>query len=107
MPTIDFGEINDVVHGPVRLATLAFLSTAGSVELQELRRRLRVTDGNLALHVRKLENAGYIVTEKRGAGRASVTRVTLSDAGRDAFVRYLETMARLVEESRAMMDRNA
>jgi DNA-binding MarR family transcriptional regulator len=82
----DVRQIDEVVHGPVRLGTLAYLSTAGTVEFQELKRRLGTTDGNLAAHLRKLERAGYVAIDKEGAGRASITRVSLTPAGRRAVL---------------------
>jgi DNA-binding MarR family transcriptional regulator len=100
MTSSHFSELDEIVHGPVRLGTLAYLSTAGSIELQELKRRLGVTDGNLATHIRKLEKATYIVVEKRGAGRASVTRITLTAAGRKAFSQYCETLNALLRDVR-------
>ena len=76
-------------------------SENSSHELQELKRRLGVTDGNLASHIQTLETASYIVLEKRGAGRASVTRISLTYAGREALIRYLDIMERLAHEVRA------
>ncbi len=96
----DFRDIDEVVHGAVRLGAMAFLSTAGSVEFQELKRRLQVSDGNLSVHLKKLEDAGYITVTKRGAGRASLTRIMLTKAGRAAFSGYLEAMAGLAREVR-------
>ena len=96
----DVKQIDEVVHGPVRLGTLAYLSTAGSVEFQELKRRLATTDGNLATHLRRLDNAGYIAIDKQGTGRGSVTRITLTPAGRRAFLAYLDTMTNLANEIR-------
>lgn len=95
----DVNEIDEVVHGPARLGTLAYLSTAGTVEFRELRRRLGLTDGNLAAHLRKLESAGYVKLDKRGAGRGSVTRVSLTVEGRRAFLDYLDRMQRFIAEA--------
>lgn len=101
MTPFQLSEIDDVVHGLVRLGTLAYLSTAKTVEFRELQRRLQVTDGNLSVHLKKLETAGYIAVEKHGAGRASVTRILLTTAGRKAFARYLDSMDKLVHEARS------
>jgi len=100
MTSFDPAEVDDVIHGLVRLGTLAYLSTAKTVEFRELRRRLHVTDGNLSVHLKKLETAGYIAMEKRGAGRGSVTRIVLTAAGRKAFARYVDSMDKLVREVR-------
>lgn len=97
----DVNKLDEVVHGRARLGTLAYLSTAGSVEFTELKRRLGTTDGNLAAHLRKLEEARYVTIEKTGAGRGSVTRVSLTKAGRQAFLGYLDTMMKLAQQVRS------
>ena len=96
----ELGPLDEVVHSPVRLRALAYLSTAGGTGFPELRRRLDTTDGNLAKHLRKLADAGYVTVDKRGTGRASTTRVTLTATGRDAFLAYLDTMTRLANRIR-------
>ena len=96
----ELGPLDEVVHSPVRLRVLAYLSTAGRTGFPELRRRLDTTDGNLAGHLRRLADAGYVTVDKRGTGRASITRVTLTTAGRDAFLAYLDTMTRLANRIR-------
>jgi DNA-binding MarR family transcriptional regulator len=95
---IDVTQIDEIVHGPMRLGALAYLSTAGTVGFPELRRRLGTSDGNLATHLRKLAAVGYVAIDKQGTGRASVTRVTLTDTGRRAFLAYLDTMTRLIRD---------
>jgi DNA-binding MarR family transcriptional regulator len=100
MTSFQPAEIDDVVHGVIRLGTLAYLSTAKTVEFRELQRRLQVTDGNLSTHLKKLETAGYITLERRGAGRASVTRIVLTSTGRKAFTRYVDRMEKLIQQVR-------
>lgn len=96
----DIAQIDEVVHGTVRLGALAYLSTAGTTGFPELKRRLGTTDGNLTTHLRKLADAGYVTIDKHGSGRASVTRVTITPAGRQAFLAYLDTMTRLARHVR-------
>ena len=92
--------LDEVVHGRVRLGVMAFLSTAGEAEFAGLRDRLQLTDGNLSVHLRKLEEAGYVRIDKRFIGKKPNTRVVLTDEGRAAFRRYLESMAALVDGAR-------
>jgi DNA-binding MarR family transcriptional regulator len=94
----DITQLNEIVHGPVRLGVLAYLSTAGTAGFPELKRRLHTTDGNLTTHLRKLNDAGYVSIDKQGSGRASLTRVTLTSSGRQAFLAYLDTMTRLARQ---------
>ena len=61
----------------------------------------QVTDGNLATHLRKLEDAGYVGVEKGFVGRKPLTRIHMTAAGRDAFVSYLDAIGKLVNEERA------
>lgn len=94
----DITQLDEIVHGPVRLGVLAYLSTAGAAAFPELKRQLHTTDGNLTTHLRKLSDAGYVSVDRQGSGRASITRVTLTAAGRQAFLAYLDTMTRLARQ---------
>jgi DNA-binding HxlR family transcriptional regulator len=89
-------DIDEVIHGRVRLGIMAYLSSAGAAEFNELKRRLQVSDGNLSVHLRKLEEAGYVAVEKSFVGRKPLTRISLADAGRTAFVAYLDAIGKLV-----------
>ena len=91
-PPLDYRQIDDVIHGRVRLAVMAYLSGAGEAEFGELREKTGVTDGNLSVHLRKLEEAGYVAIDKRFEGKRPVTRATLTGAGRDAWIAYLDSM---------------
>lgn len=92
----DIERIDEVIHGRLRLGVMAYLSTAGSGDFNELKAKLQATDGNLSAHLRKLEDAGYVTIEKTFVGKKPLTRVIITDAGRTAFVAYLDAMASLV-----------
>ncbi len=96
MSAIDLEGIDEVIHGRLRLGVMAFLSGAGSSEFTTLRARLNATDGNLSVHLRKLEDAGYVRLEKSFVGRKPLTRVLLTDEGRAAYDRYLTALGELV-----------
>jgi DNA-binding MarR family transcriptional regulator len=96
----DIAGLDEVIHGRLRLGIMAYLSGAEVAEFGELKTRLQATDGNLSVHLRKLEEAGYVAIDKSFVGRKPLTRVALTPAGRDAFVRYLDAMAKLVGVSR-------
>ena len=91
-------DIDEVIHGRVRLGIMAYLSGAETADFNELKARLQVTDGNLSVHLRKLEDAGFVEVLKSFQGRRPLTRARLTDPGRKAFVDYLDAMARLVEQ---------
>jgi len=94
----DIARIDDVIHGRVRLGIMAFLSGADSANFNEMKARLQTTDGNLSVHLRKLEEAGFVRIDKRFEGRKPLTEARMTEAGRTAFVAYLDAMARLVRD---------
>lgn len=97
MDDFEIDHIDEVIHGRVRLGVMAFLSGAEVADFNALKARLSVTDGNLSVHLRKLEGAGYVVIEKSFVGRKPLTRIVLTDSGRTAFGLYLDAISKLVE----------
>ena len=91
-PGFDHRAIDEVIHGPVRLAIMAYLSGAGRASFTELKGRTGVTDGNLSAHLRKLEEADYVRIDKSFAKRKPLTTVVLNEKGRSAWIAYLERM---------------
>lgn len=93
----DIARVDEVIHGRIRLGVMAYLSGAGgTADFGELRSRLGTTDGNLSVHLTKLEEAGYVRIEKTYAGKKPLTRAHLTDAGREAFSRYLDAIGALL-----------
>ncbi|WP_213269789.1 transcriptional regulator [Hyphomonas sp.] len=88
----DHNDIDDVIHGRLRLGVMAYLSTASPAVFGELRDKVGATDGNLSTHLKKLEEAGYVTQEKRFVGKKPQTRVFLTDAGRKAWLAWLARM---------------
>jgi len=95
----DIGRIDDVIHGRVRLGIMAVLSGVETADFGTLKTRLQTTDGNLSVHLRKLEEAGFVAVTKRFVGRKPLTEAGMTDAGRHAFVAYLDAMASLVRRA--------
>lgn len=98
-PKFDISGLDDVIHGRVRLGIVAYLASAEVADFTELKTLLEVTQGNLSIHLRKLEEAGYVAIDKSFVGRKPLTRVRLTDAGRAAFSNYLKAMGQLVEQA--------
>jgi DNA-binding MarR family transcriptional regulator len=96
MTSFEISEIDEVIHGRLRLGIMAYLINAEVADFNELKAALQSTQGNLSVHLRKLEEAGYVEIEKSFAGRKPLTQVRLSTSGKVAFAAYLETMAKLV-----------
>lgn len=100
-PEFDYREINDVIHGRVRLAVMAYLSGAGSAEFNELKAKIGGTDGNLSVHLRKLEDAGYVRVQKTFVNRKPLTLCHLSKKGRAAWIAYITQMDELMRPKAA------
>lgn len=88
----DHNDIDDVIHGRLRLGVMAYLSTVSPAIFGELRDKVGATDGNLSTHLKKLEEAGYVKQEKRFVGRKPQTRIHLTPAGRTAWLAWLARM---------------
>ncbi len=93
----DPGGLDDVIHGRVRLAAMAFIAGAGEADFVSLKRALNVTDGNLSVHLRKLEDTGYLTVEKTFANRRPHSSYRLTDAGRAAWAAYLDRLRALLD----------
>jgi DNA-binding MarR family transcriptional regulator len=93
---IDLEKLNDVIHGRLRLGVMAYLADAEVADFTELKTALDATQGNLSVHLRKLEDAGYVAVDKSFLGRKPLTRIRITAAGRRAFGAYLNALGALV-----------
>ena len=87
--------IDRVVHEPVRLRALTLLSGVEAAEFSFLLKVLGLTNGNLSVHMRKLEEAGYVSVAKEFAGRVPRTTYAITGPGREALRGYWEAMEQL------------
>lgn len=95
-----FEKLEPAIHTKARLAIVSVLAANNSSSFTELRDGLRLTDGNLAAHLRALEDAGLIRMHKTGNPNKPTTVVSLTAAGRSAFTRYLEGLEHIVKRHR-------
>lgn len=93
----DHNDIDDVIHGRLRLGVMAYLSAASPAIFGELRDKVGATDGNLSTHLKKLEEAGYVAQEKRFVGKKPQTRVFLTDKGRKAWIAWIQRMEAIMK----------
>jgi DNA-binding MarR family transcriptional regulator len=92
-------ELDPLIHVPARLrivATLAALPGGDTLSFTRLQEMIGLTPGNLITHLRKLEDAGYLSTEKTGNGQASRTSVELTTRGRRALEDYTSALRDLL-----------
>jgi DNA-binding MarR family transcriptional regulator len=93
-------KLDRLIHERLRLGILSALSVNDSLTFNELKKLLDTTDGNLSVHARKLEEAGYVACSKSFAGRMPRTDYRLTAAGRRALERYLDHMEALIQAMR-------
>ena len=94
----EVGDIDRLIHEPVRLLVLAHLYVVESADFLFLMNQLGLTFGNLSSHMSKLEEAGYISVEKEFVDKKPLTRLSLTDSGRAAFDDYKARMRHLFIE---------
>ena len=94
-------EIDDLIHQRVRLGIMSALAATDRMSFNDLKELLETTDGNLSVHARKLEEAGYVECHKRFVARVPLTEYRLTPEGRTAFERYIQRMETLFNLSRS------
>jgi DNA-binding transcriptional ArsR family regulator len=92
--------LDRVIHERMRLGIVSALAANDALTFTELRSLLQTTDGNLSVHARKLEDAGYVTCTKGFEGRVPRTEFQLTTAGRRALARYLDHMEALIRAAR-------
>jgi DNA-binding HxlR family transcriptional regulator len=93
--------LDRLIHERLRLGIVSALAVNAQLTFNELKRLLRTTDGNLSVHARKLEEAGYIDCDKTFDGRMPRTEYRLTAAGRRAFDKYLAHMDAIIKAARS------
>jgi len=93
-------EFDPLVHERMRLGIISALASNESLSFNDLKRLLKTTDGNLSVHARKLEEAGYVLCNKGFEGRIPRSDYRLTARGRRALDRYLQQMEELIRRTR-------
>ena len=90
------GELDKVIHERMRLGIISALAANEKLSFTDLKNLLNTTDGNISVHARKLEDAGYLECLKSFNGRVPLTEYRITEAGRAALNRYLNHMEALI-----------
>jgi len=93
-------ELDPVIHERVRLGIISALAVNDELSFNDLKKLLEITDGNLSVHARKLEDAGYLKCSKSFVGRQPRTEFRLTLAGRRALDGYLQQMESVIRSAR-------
>jgi DNA-binding MarR family transcriptional regulator len=89
-------ELDKLIHERLRLGIISALAANDSMSFGDLKNLLQTTDGNVSVHARKLEEAGYLTCEKSFKGRVPLTEYRITSEGREALNRYLNHMEALI-----------
>ena len=93
-------DLDRLIHERMRLGVVSALAVNQTLSFNELKKLMKTTDGNLSIHARKLEDAGYIKCTKSFDGRIPKTEYALTAPGRRALERYLNHMESLIKQTR-------
>lgn len=94
------GLLDDVIHQRVRLGIMAVLAEADEAEFTFLKQQLDLTDGNLNRHLQVLEDARYVSRRRRKQAGRPKTWIRATKAGRSALNEHLETLQRLIDQTK-------
>jgi DNA-binding transcriptional ArsR family regulator len=93
-------SLDRLLHDPMRLGIASALAAGGEMSFTDLKAALNATDGNLSVHARKLEDAGYVACAKSFEGRTPRTAFKLTASGRRALGKYLDHMDAIIRAAR-------
>ena len=94
-------ELDRLIHERMRLGIVSALAANESLTFNELKKLMKTTDGNLSVHARKLEEAGYVSCSKFFDGRTPKTEYRITATGRRALEKYIDHMEALIKTMRA------
>ena len=95
-----FQQLDRVIHEKGRLAIMSLLAAAPQLSFTEIRDTMSMTDGNLSVHIRTLQEAGYVAVTKTFQKRKPLTTYALTVQGREAFSNYIDLLEQIVKQTR-------
>ena len=98
-------ELDRLVHERMRLGIVSALAAEERLSFGDLKAILKTSDGNLSVHARKLEDAGYIEVNKGFEDRKPKTEYSLTAKGRRALETYIDRMETLLSEAREALEK--
>ncbi len=98
MTDFNYQEIDDVIHSRIRTAIMAVLISVEEAEFTFIRDKINATDGNLSVHLKKLEDNNYISVRKEFVERKPVSRYKITENGRKAFEDYVKKLENIIKK---------
>lgn len=96
MKNFDYQQIDEIIHSRIRLAIMSVLVSVEEAEFIFLREKVNTTDGNLSVHLKKLEDAKYVSVKKSFQGRKPISHYKVTATGRKAFVAYIDSLEKMI-----------
>jgi len=97
MKNYDYQAIDDLIHSRIRLAIMSILLVGEDAEFNFIKKKINATDGNLSVHLRKLDEAKYISVKKEFIDRKPVSKYSLTELGRTAFEDYIKKLEEMIK----------
>ena len=94
----DYQQIDNFIHSRIRLAVMAVLASVDEMDFNAIKKAVNTTDGNLSVHLKKLEENGYILVEKKFVDKKPLTTCRLSDQGQKALQDYITTVENFLKK---------
>ena len=95
-----FLKLDRVIHEKGRMAIMSLLAANRELSFTEMRETLGMTDGNLSVHLRTLQESGYIAVTKSFQNRKPLTTCSLTNSGRKAFAEYIDLLEQIIRETK-------
>ncbi len=95
-----FLQLDRVIHEKGRLPIMSLLAANTELSFTEIRDTLKMTDGNLSMHLKTLQEAGYVAVTKSYQNRRPLTTCSLTAAGRRAFASYIDLLEQIVRQTK-------
>ena len=96
MSQYDYQAIDDLIHSRIRLSIIALLVSRSGATFTYIKNKVNASDGNLSVHLRKLEQANYLAVEKQFIKRKPVSTYSITEKGRNAFQSYIQHIEALI-----------
>jgi DNA-binding HxlR family transcriptional regulator len=98
MVNYDYQQLDEIIHSRIRLAIMSVLISVDDAEFTFLKEKVNTTDGNLSIHLKKLEEVGYISVKKEFINRKPLTSYKMTEQGRKAFEIYISRLEQLIQK---------
>jgi len=99
--TFDHQQLDEFLHSRIRLAIMSILATVNEIEFNTLKKEVNTTDGNLSIHLKKLEEKKYVDIKKGYTGRKPLTTASITEEGLSALENYFKTLEGFIRNSPA------